>query len=284
MSSYLRLHFIVFLWGFTSILGKEISLSAEMVVVYRTAVSALSIMILVVFIKKQHLWVSPKLLIRLLGVGFLVGAHWFSFFYSAKISTVSICLAGISTVSLFTAFIEPWLKGTNIKGYEIVLGLVIFLGLYVIFNFEFGHFWGLFFALLAALFGALFSGLNALLIHQSDPLTITFYEMIGAFLFSIVVALFDPTTVWIPMALDWVYILPLALLCTVFAFYESVRLLHIFSVFTMNLVVNLEPVYGIVLALLIYGSAEKMTSGFYVGAVIILGTIFLHPVLKQRFG
>jgi drug/metabolite transporter (DMT)-like permease len=284
MNPYLRLHFIVFLWGFTSILGKEISLSAEKVVIYRTALSALAISLIVLLSPKQSLKVSLRQSARMIGVGFLVGAHWFSFFYSAKISTVSICLAGISTVSLFTAFVEPWLKRKRVKGYEIVLGLSIVLGLYVIFSFEFNHFWGLFFALLAAFFGALFSGFNALLIHKSDPFTITFYEMLGAFLFSVLVAFIEPNDLWMPTAIDWLYIFPLALLCTVFAFFESLRLLKFFSVFTMNLVVNLEPVYGIVLALIIYGRAEQMTSGFYLGALVIFATIFIHPVLKQRFG
>ncbi len=287
LKDYLRLHFIVFLWGFTSVLGREVSLDANKVVLFRTALSAVALGSIIAVVNSKKFFISFRLTLQLLGVGALVWLHWFTFFHSAKISRVSICLAGLSTVSFFTAIIEPLLKKTRIKGYEIVLSLLIVLGLYVIFRFEFDHFWGLTYALISAFLGALFSGLNALFIRKSTPLVITFYEMIGAMLFAAGASLWDigePGVNWIPQPRDWLFLTPLALLCTVFAFYESISLLHKFSVFAMNLTVNLEPVYGIIIALLYYGQSEEMSSGFYLGAAVILITIFLYPILKQRFG
>ena len=281
---YLLLHFIVLIWGVTSILGLLISLPSLELVFYRTLLAAIGVAVLM-GIRKESLRVAPMDLLKIIGVGVLISLHWIFFFWSAKVSTASVCLAGMATTSLWTSFLDPLINKKRIKPFEVALGLLVISGLLVIFQFENGYWLGLFMALAAAFLSALFSILNGRLTFWYSPYQITFYEMAAA---SLVALLFlplysyiDGTAIqWTWKGLDWFWILILAGICTVYAFSVSVELMKRLSVFSINLTINLEPVYGILLAVLIFGEKEKMTQQFYLGTGIIFISVLIYPVLN----
>ncbi len=283
---YLMLHFIVLIWGFTAILGLLISLPSLELVFYRTLIAAVG-MAAVCFISKRPLMVPWPEMLKIAGVGVLISLHWIFFFWSAKLSTASVCLAGMATTSLWTAFVDPIVSRTKIKWYEVALGLLVISGLLVIFQFETGYWLGLLMALFSAFLGALFSVLNGRLTLKHSPYQITFYEMAAACVFALafmpVYAAFLTEGQPLQLAwngLDWLWLLILGGVCTVYAFSVSVELMKRLSVFTINLTVNLEPVYGIVLAVLVFGESEKMTPQFYLGTLIILVSVLLYPLLN----
>lgn len=285
IKDYLMLHFIVLIWGFTAILGLLISLPSIELVFYRTLIATLGVAILFL-IKKKKLIIKPKDMIQVTAVGFIIASHWILFFWSAKISTASVCLAGMATTSLWTAFVEPIFNKTKIKWYEVALGLMVISGLLVIFSFEGGYWIGLVMALVSALLAAMFSVINGKLTQKHNPYQITFYEMAGACLCS---ALFMPFySLFISQGelklnwegYDWLWLFILGGVCTVYAFSVSVELMKRLSVFSINLTVNLEPVYGIILAVLVFGDREKMTPQFYMGTAIILISVLAYPVFN----
>ncbi|GAB3831902.1 DMT family transporter [Hymenobacter jeollabukensis] len=291
LKDYLRLHFIVFLWGFTAILGKLISLPPVELVFYRTLIASVGLIGLLVL--RGLPWRVPTgQALRLLGVGALVAAHWITFFLAARLSSVSVCLAGMATLALWTSLLEPVLLRKRFQPYEILLGLLAMVGLYLVSQAEFDQLLGLGVAILSAGLSALFSVLNARLIKDHPPLRLTLYEMAGACL-SIMVFLIarpafgGPLPSLDPTPADWLWLLLLAGVCTVYAFSASVELMKRLSAFAVNLTINLEPVYGIVLAVLMYWLAvpgfgqERLSLGFYAGTCIILLSVLIHPLLNQ---
>lgn len=288
-SDYFKLHFIVFLWGFTAILGKLISIPTVEMVFYRAILAALG-MGAVILITKGTFRVSPRQLLQLMLIGFIVAVHWVCFFGAARVSNVSVSLVGFATNSLWTAILVPWLDKTGVKKFELMLGLVVLFGLYIIFSFDFQYRLGLFLAVLAGLTSAVFSIFNSRLVRVIPAYTITLYEMIGIF---IGLALFMPIykDMWapdhtlhlVPEPMDWFYIAFLAIVCSVYAYSTAVELMKKLSVFLIQLSLNLEPVYGIVMAVIIFGDKEKMGANFYLGTAIILSAVLLYPVFKRRF-
>lgn len=282
---YLELHFIVLLWGFTAILGVLISIPPVELVFYRTLFSAVLLGLLLWFRGISfNLGKHPTLYILLTGT--LIGVHWITFFLAARISNISVCLAGFATIALWTSILEPLILSKRFQWYELLLGLIMILGLYVIFRFEFEHAWGLTLGVISAFLGSLFTVLNGRFTHRFDHYAITFYEMIGA---TLSIALIFP---WyhdwqaeglqlIPTSLDWIYLLILAAVCTVYAYSIAIELMKRISAFAINLTVNLEPVYGIVLAVIIFGEKEKMTPGFYWGTGIILLAVLSYPLFNK---
>ncbi|WP_075349374.1 DMT family transporter [Algoriphagus marinus] len=285
IKDYLMLHLIVLIWGFTAILGLLISLPSIELVFYRTLIASVGVAGIFLF-KKKSILLPFDQMIKVVLVGFVIGLHWILFFWSARVSTASVCLAGMATTSLWTAFVEPIFNRTKIKWYEVALGLMVISGLLVIFSFESGYWLGLSLALAAAFLAAVFSVLNSNLAHKHSPYQITFYEMAGACLFSL---LFMPIyTNFISSeglklnweGYDWFWLFILGGICTVYAFSVSVELMKRLTVFSINLTINLEPVYGIILAVLIFGESEKMTAQFYLGTAIILVSVLTYPVLN----
>ena len=285
IKDYLMLHLIVLIWGFTAILGLLISLPAIELVFYRTLIASIGVAGLFVLKKKNLLMPFPDMM-KVTGVGFVIAMHWILFFWSARVSTASVCLAGMATTSLWTAFVEPLFNRTKIKWYEVGLGMMVISGLLVIFSFESGYWLGLSMALVSSFLAAVFSVLNGKLAHKHNPYQITFFEMAGACLFTI---LFMPIysnfmtkdglqLTWV--GYDWFWLFILGGICSVYAFSVSVELMKRLSVFSINLTINLEPVYGIALAVLIFGETEKMTPQFYLGTGIILISVLSYPVLN----
>lgn len=280
----LHLHFIVFIWGFTAILGKLISIDSLPLVWVRMGLATLFIAIYILF-AKFSLKVSKKDIWWLVCGGIVVALHWVTFFLAIKVSTVSVALAMMSTGAFFTALMEPFWYKRKIIGYEILFGLMVIAGLYLIFKVETEYVFGMIIALISAFLAAVFSLINGKLVQNHRPAIISFYELgIGMLFLSIILIAkgdFNMSLMTLP-EMDWVYLIVLALICTAYAFIASVKIMRILTPYTVMLTTNLEPVYGILLAWFIFGSEEKMKPMFYVGALIILSTVIANGILKQR--
>ncbi len=280
----LHLHFIVFIWGFTAILGKLISLESLPLVWIRMGLATLFIS-LYIYVTKYSLKVSRKTLLWLLGGGVVVALHWVTFFLAIKVSTVSVALAMMSTGAFFTALMEPFWYRRKIIGYEIFFGFLVIIGLYLIFKVETEYVFGMGVALISAFLAAVFSLINGKLVQNHRPSVISFYELgVGVLFLTIILGFkgdLGPQLLKLPQT-DWIYLVILALICTAYAFIASVKIMRVLTPYTVMLTTNLEPVYGILLAWFIFGSEEKMKPMFYVGALIILSTVIANGILKQR--
>lgn len=282
---YLHLHLIVFIWGFTAILGALISLPSPELVFWRTLLAAAG-MLCYMCLKQMPLYVPWPALLKILFTGLLIAAHWILFFASTKLANVSVCLVGMASVTLWTGLLEPLIRRKPFRSLDIAVGLIVLAGLYIIFYADFSYALGLLLAVVSALLGAIFSILNAELVRQHHPYTITLYEMLGAWLSSL---LFLPFyKLWlatggqlqlIPNATDWLYLILLSGVCTVYAFSASVKLMRKFTAFVVNLTVNLEPVYGILLAFWLLGEAQHLSLAFFIGGGIVLASVLLYPFL-----
>lgn len=286
---YLKLHFIIFLWGFTAILGLLVTIPAIEMVVYRTFTAALGMGVLMLFLKKD--FSLPRgYLLKLMLTGAVVAAHWITFFVSARVANASVSLVGIATGSLWASVIDPFFTKRKIRGFEVLLGLLVIVGLYTIFSFDFKYPLGLALGVLSGFLSALFFALNQQIGKAVGAYAITFYEMAAALVaglgYLFIHATFIDTGYQVNFnasVTDWVCILILGLVCSVYAFSVSVELMKRLSVFFMQLSLNLEPVYGIILAVIFFGKTEKMNIQFYIGTLIILLAVACYPVLKRRY-
>ncbi len=284
---YVQLHFIVLLWGFTAILGVLIHIPAVEIVFYRTLMAAGGLLLLLKW-RGIGLWRGKGPTMGMLATGILIAAHWILFFAAARVSSVSICLAGMATGSVWTSVLEPIIMRRPFKWYELLLGGVVILGLYVIFRFEFDHALGLTMAVASAFLSSAFTVINSRLTVHHNHFLITFWEMVGA---CVSIVLFFPIyTATLAQGgslmlslngLDLACLLALAILCTVYAYSVSVELQKRLSAFTVNLTVNLEPIYGILLAIIIFNEHEQLTTGFFFGTAIILSAVLIYPVLVK---
>jgi drug/metabolite transporter (DMT)-like permease len=283
IKSYLQLHFAVLIWGFTAVLGLLIALPAVEMVFYRSLIATLGLLALLAFTKRQFN-IGKAEIWKISGTGLLIGIHWILFFESARLSTASVCLAGMATSSLWTSLLEPIMtKGKKIKAFELILALLAIIGIVVIFNVSFKYALGLAVAIVSALFASIFTIINAKLTVKHDHYTITFYEMLSASVSILVFMLFYKGlgNIAFPKGMDWPWLLILGLVCTVYAYSMAVKIMRTLSPFVVNLTINLEPVYGIALAVLIIGGKEEMSFGFYIGTAIILSSVLLYPILNR---
>ncbi len=284
INKYIKLHFIVFIWGFTAVLGKLISISAIPLVWFRLLIAVLT---LGVFLKLTKIKYQPnsKDYLKFAFGGMLIGLHWLTFFYAIKVSNVSITLAALSTGAFFASILEPLFFKKKIQFYEILLAGLTVIGIIYIFNVEFQYGLGILVALLSAFLSALFSLVNASYINKYDSQTLTFYELLFALLlitgFMVLSGNFSITLFQLPLN-DYLYLIVLGTICTAFALTYSNKLLREVSPFTMMLTVNLEPVYGILLAVLVFKESEYMNPHFYYGAILILTTVLINAFLKSR--
>lgn len=277
------LHLIVFIFGFTGILGKLITTDADILVWWRMAIAAVTIAIFAYGTGKikKSLRVNG---LKYAAIGIIIAAHWITFFQAIKVSNVSVTLACLSAASLFTAILEPLFFKRRISGSEVFLGILVIAGLGLIFSFETEYALGIVIALTSAFLASLFTVLNGLMIKKDNPYRISLVEMLagvaGIGIWLLAVGKFDNRMIEIP-AMDWLWIFILGTLATAFAFVVSVKVMETLTPFTVSLTINLEPVYGIVLAFLIFGSSEKMTWGFYVGTVLILAALYINALLRK---
>ncbi|GAA4340380.1 DMT family transporter [Mucilaginibacter gynuensis] len=279
----LILHFTVFIWGFTGILGALISISAIPLVWYRVLIAAASLFLYFKF-NKTAFRVDKKTLLTLLFTGALVGGHWILFFASIKFSTVSITLVCLSSITLFTAILEPIINKKAISKLEIVAGLLIITGILLIFKFESHYTKGIITGLVSALFASLFSIINSRQVQKNTPPVIAFYELSGAFVWISIYMLCTSgfnKSIYLNTP-DMGYLFILGTICTSLAYVAGVSVMRELSAFKVALITNLEPVYGIVMAFVFFGDMKKMTPGFWAGAILILSTIFLFPLVQKE--
>jgi len=278
----LRLHLTVFIFGFTAILGQLISIGAIPLVFHRMWLASVFVFIFLLATKRADFKLDKSAGIVLLA-GAIIAAHWIAFFHSIKISNVSVTLACASTGALFGSLLEPLFYRRKLDPKELVLGTFVIAGLYLIFRFEGDYTAGIIVGLISAFLAALFQVINGKLVKNRTPYRITFLEMLGgciaigiylAFIGELNPELFQLS------AKDWLWLLILGSVCTAFAFIESVAVMRTLSPFTVLLSINLEPVYGIILALLIFGEEERMDPLFYTGAAIILMAVVADSLMK----
>jgi drug/metabolite transporter (DMT)-like permease len=278
---HLKLQAIVILWGFTAVLGALIDLSAYGVVLYRTAIAAI---FLIIWLQRKIL-VPGRLALDFTLTGAIIAAHWVTFFLAVKVANVSICMAGMATLSLWTAILEPLMvRGRKLRPIDLAFGVVVAIGVATIFRSELQFSEGFLIALLSAVFAAVFSIINSFHIKKAHYLVITTYEMLGAAVFTgLYIFLFDPALNLKPTPSDWLWLSLLAIFCTVIAFSQYIALLRRLSVFTINFANNLEPVYGILLAAFILKDHNHLHLGFWIGATIIIVSICAYPLVRRKF-
>lgn len=285
--AFLELHFAVLLYGLTAILGDLISLPATVLVWWRVWISSISLLFLIRF--GQALKNIPRsLILQYMGIGVIVALHWITFFGSVKYANASIAVVCLATGSFFTAILEPMMTSAKFKWYEFALGTLVVPGMALIVqSLEVQMLTGVWLGLMSSFLAVLFSILNKQRIDKAAPFSITFLEMTSAGLFITLIFPFyfmqnEAIQFW-PTLTDWGYLLVLALFCTTLAYALNLRALKHLSAFAANLALNMEPVYGIILAVILLQENKELSPDFYIGVVIIMVAVFGYPFLKSRF-
>ena len=283
----LHLHFLVFIAGFTAILGELISLEAIPLVWYRMLIASL-LMFGFIKIKKISLMVSFKTILKFFLAGIVIALHWITFFAAIKVSNISITLAMFSTGAFFASLIEPIFYKRKIIPYEIMFGLLVIAGVFMIMQTEIKYLLGICLGITSALFSSLFAVINGKFVAQYNASTISFYEFIsGVFFISLYIAFsndgFDAEFFKLSKD-DWLYLGILASVCTAYAFIASVYVMRYITPYSVVLTYNLEPIYGIFLALVFFPQTEVMTPIFYIGAGLIICTVLMNALVKYKIG
>ena len=284
LRSYLHLHLIVFIWGFTAILGKLISLEALDLVWYRMLFAS-AIMTFVVLLSKEKVKVPLNILIGFIVSGIIIALHWLTFYQAIKVSNVSITLACLSTGAFFASILEPIFFKRKIIWYELLFGVVVIVGLSIIFNVETKYKTGIYLAVTSAFLSALFSVINGKYAKEFHPNIISVYELSSGVFFLSLYLLFTGSfspEFFIISVNDLIWLFLLSSICTAYAFSASVKVMKFLSPFTVMLTINLEPIYGIILALLIFKDGEEMEPLFYIGALLILITVIANGIVKSK--
>jgi len=286
LKAYLKLHLIVFIWGFTAILGALISINSEILVWYRLLLAS-GFIFFSIFFRKKSLKIKIKFLFQLIFVGLLIALHWIFFFKAIKTSNISITLSIFSLGAFITSLLEPLFYNRKVLWYEVFFGVLIMASLAFVLHVEINYFEGVIYALISIILGVLFTLINGKLIEKQDSSVITLYEFLSGVGFISIYFLMQSEITFAQFSLsfyDFSLLLILASVCTAYAFTASVKLMDKLTPYTVMLTTSLEPVYGIVLAYFIIGEKEKMSIEFYIGAIIILITVILNGILKQYYG
>ena len=282
--NYLHLHFLVFIAGFTAILGELITIGSLQLVWYRMAIAGI-LMFLFIKLVKLKLRITKKSFLLFSIAGVIIALHWVTFFESINQANVSIALAMFSSGAFFASFIEPIFFKRRILGYEIVFGLLVVVGVFLITSSEINYINGIILGLLSALFSTLFAVINGRFIERHNSTIISFYEFISGVVFLTIFILATGTAFnkqfFVLSSMDWIYLFILASVCTAYAFIGAVEVMRYISPFTVILSYNLEPVYGIAIALILFPETEKMSPQFYIGAILILVTVLLDALFKN---
>jgi len=277
--AFLQLHIAVFLAGFTGPLGRLLTLNEGLLVWYRLGITTVTLFTWLL-LSKQFVKISLSEWLKITGVGAIVALHWVLFYGSIKYANISIALVCFSAIGFFTAFMEPWIEKRKIDFMEVLLGSIAVLGIYLIFHFDPQFKVGIILGILASLLASIFPVLNKRLLKIHSTQIVTSYELAGGFLTLTLLLPFYinrfPADHFMPSVSDWAWLLVLSWLCTVVAFNLSLAALKKISPFTVNLSYNLEPIYGILLAFLIYQENKYLSSGFYIGFGLILLTVILQ--------
>ena len=282
--NYLHLHFIIIIWGFTAVLGALISIDAIPLVWYRMLIATV-FLTLFMLIRRKSFRISKGLLIKFILGGIIIALHWITFFLAIKSSNVSVALIMMSTGAFFTSLIEPLFFKRRVSKLELFLGILVVIGLYIIFKIEGNYVLGIVYGLISSFLSALFSVANGLYVKKNDPVIMSFYQLFfGVVFITVLLGLKGEFTApfFQLSSNDWIYLVILGSICTAYAFAASVKVMKVLSPFTVMLSINLEPVYGIILALLVFPEKEKMPPNFYYGALIILFAVVLNGIVINR--
>ena len=284
LKNYLHLHFLVFIAGFTAILGKLISVNAVSLVWFRMVFASI-LMIAYVKLFKVKLQITKKELIKLCIAGVIIALHWITFYGAIKVANISIALAMFSTGAFFASLLEPIFYKRRVIPYEILFGIVVIIGIYLIVQSEIQHIEGMILGIVSAFLSSLFAVLNGKFLEQHSATKISFYEFISGVVFITIYIAFlgegFSYSFFNISASDIVFLLILASVCTAYAFIASVHVMRFISPYTVVLTYNLEPIYGIILALILFPDTEIMSSSFYIGAFIILGVVLTNGIIKN---
>jgi drug/metabolite transporter (DMT)-like permease len=283
----LHLHFLVFIAGFTAILGELISLEAIPLVWYRMLIAGI-LMFGFIKIKKISLVVPFRTILKFFLAGIVIALHWITFFAAIKVSNISITLAMFSTGAFFASLIEPIFYKRKIIPYEIIFGLLVIAGVFMITQTEIKYLLGICLGITSALFSSIFAVINGKFVAHHNASTISFYEFIsGVFFISLYIAFsndgFDASFFKLSIN-DWLYLGILASVCTAYAFIASVYVMRYITPYSVVLTYNLEPIYGIFLALLFFPQTEVMPPIFYIGAALIICTVLMNALVKYKIG
>ena len=284
--AYLQIHVAVLLFGLTAILGDLIQVSSLSIVWWRVLLTSVSFMFIVSW--KNLMQIPRKQVLRLALIGALISLHWLTFYGSIKLANASVSLVCLATTSFMTAILEPIMLKQKFKWYELLLGLVIVPGMWLIMNdLDASMRLGVYSGLISALLATIFSILNKKNIEGTPPRSMALIEMSAAFLMMSVLLpfylKFSEDVKFMLHGTDWIYMIILVLGCTTLAFMLNLKSLKYLSTFTTNLIINLEPVYGIILAMLVLNEHHELNTNFYIGVSVILSSVFLHPFLKRKF-
>jgi drug/metabolite transporter (DMT)-like permease len=279
----LQLHLVVLAWGLTAILGKLITLPPVEVTVWRTGLAAAGL-VLIAIVAGIPLRVPRRAALQFLGTGLIIGWHWMLFFLSARLSTASVCLAAMPTIMVWCSLIEPLMNGTRRwSKAELLTGVVMVGAVWIIYEFEFRHWLGFTVGLASAFLAGIFAVINKFHTARHSPVILCGYQMVGACAACLaLLPFFAEGRVGLPSRPDLLWLLVLSQVCTVGAYIGYLDVLRRMSVFTVNVVYNMEPVYGIVLAALVFGEKERMSGGFYLGAGIIIAIVMVMPWVERR--
>tara|TARA_B100000780_G_scaffold146360_1_gene102205 strand:- start:1319 stop:2197 length:879 start_codon:yes stop_codon:yes gene_type:complete len=282
--SLIHFHFIVFIFGFTAILGSLISIDSLELVWYRMAIASIVLLIYAAVFKKQ-IKVPKSLLLKLLISGMIIALHWLTFFKAIKVSNVSITLSILSLGAFLTSFLEPLFYGRKIILYEIIFGLIVVVGMSLIFNSQYHYLEGIIYALISVLLSVFFGLINGKLIKEASSLAISIYELLGGvFLISIILLFSDriDSEFFDISKIDFYWLLILATVCTAYAFVISVDVLKHLSPYSLMISINMEPVYGIILAIIFLNESKDLSFNFYLGFILIFSSVILNGVFKLK--
>ena len=284
LKHFIHLHFLVFIAGFTAVLGELITNSSVSIVWHRMLIASI-LTIFFILLKKKSLKINLKQLLKFSFLGLIIALHWITFFEGIEQSNISVTLAMFSTAAFFTSFLEPLFFKRKIIFYEIILGLLVVVGVYLIFNAEFNFINGIILGILSAFFASLFSVLNGVMIQNDSAIKISFYEFVSGVIFITIYLIFtdniNTLNIENYLSLNYLYIFILGSVCTAYAFIASVYLLKFITPYSVVLTYNLEPIYGILLALLFFGDNEKMSFQFYIGLFLILSSVLINMYVKK---
>ena len=282
-SPLILLHFLVFLWGFTGIVAKLISIHPTPKVFLRMMMAALVLYIYNRW-KGFSIKIPTKSILKIIFSGVILGFHWVTFFQSIQVSNVSVGTSMLSAGALFTALLEPLFFRRKVDYKEIVLGIIIIICVGVMMNVETQYLLGIIIGLIAAFLSALNSVVTAKLRGEAPAEVIVFHQLFWGGLVVGIFMLFEGsyTDIAKTTTSDWIYLFILSAILTVYPMVQSVNLMKYISPYTLMLTVNLEPIYSVILALFIFPNSEKMSFAFYITALFLIGSVFINGWLKSR--
>jgi len=278
------MHFVILIFGFTGILGKLITIEAIPLVFWRTLIGGGAIYVWL----KMRRKVSKKSasdVLKMGGIGLLVAIHWITFFASIKISNVSVALTMLATSPMFIGFLEPLIFKRKIDWRELTVAAVVLIGVGTIFSFNTTYHEGMILGIISAFFASLFATLNGVLIKTHDASNISLVELLSASAAIFILLFFTGEVngdLFVLSGQDWFWITILALVATSFAFIAFTSVMKVLTPFTTSVAINLEPIYSIILAVIIFGDEEIMGTRFYIGASIIICAVMLNTILKRQ--